>query len=365
MIKQRVLFIIWSFTYGGGAEKILANIVNNLNREQYDIEVLEYYHSDIGKEELKENIRILPPIIDSTDKRIISRIRNKIINKLVYICPRTIRKHFLNKKYDVEVSFNYLIPSFLLNRKSTKLISWIHSSIDDLKYDKKNKDRQKKYLSKVDAIVAISNKTQQSITDLFPDFSSKVYKIYNGYDFSKIRFKKMDVEPFDILFCNRLDDNKNPLFFLDVLKYLKDYGLCFSVKILGTGVLSEQLQRKIALYGLEKNVKMMRYIKEPYEYYNACKIFCLTSKAEGFPTTIVESMFFGKPFVTTPVGGVEELSCNGKCGFIENTVESFAMSIVKLLHDATLYEEMSMKCCAEVSKYSLSNQIENIEKILK
>ena len=79
MIKQRVLFIIWSFTYGGGAEKILANIVNNLNREQYDIEVLEYYHSDIGKEELKENIRILPPIIDSTDKRIISRIRNKII----------------------------------------------------------------------------------------------------------------------------------------------------------------------------------------------------------------------------------------------------------------------------------------------
>ena len=53
MIKQRVLFIIWSFTYGGGAEKILANIVNNLNREQYDIEVLEYYHSDIGKEELK------------------------------------------------------------------------------------------------------------------------------------------------------------------------------------------------------------------------------------------------------------------------------------------------------------------------
>ena len=30
-MKKKILFIIWSFTYGGGAEKILANIVNNMN----------------------------------------------------------------------------------------------------------------------------------------------------------------------------------------------------------------------------------------------------------------------------------------------------------------------------------------------
>ena len=53
MKKKRILFIIWSFTYGGGAEKILANIVNNLNRDKYDIEILEFLHSNIGKEEVK------------------------------------------------------------------------------------------------------------------------------------------------------------------------------------------------------------------------------------------------------------------------------------------------------------------------
>ena len=54
MEKKRILFIIWSFTYGGGAEKILANIVNNLNRDKYDIEILEFLHSNIGKEEVKD-----------------------------------------------------------------------------------------------------------------------------------------------------------------------------------------------------------------------------------------------------------------------------------------------------------------------
>ena len=36
MSNKKVLFIIWSFTYGGGAERILANIVNNLDHAIYN-----------------------------------------------------------------------------------------------------------------------------------------------------------------------------------------------------------------------------------------------------------------------------------------------------------------------------------------
>ena len=43
MKKKKVLFIIWSFSYGGGAEKILANIVNNLDYEKYDIDVRKIF----------------------------------------------------------------------------------------------------------------------------------------------------------------------------------------------------------------------------------------------------------------------------------------------------------------------------------
>lgn len=364
MEKKRILFIIWSFTYGGGAEKILANIVNNLNRDKYDIEILEFLHSDIGKEEVKDYVKILPPIIDATDKRICARIKNRVLNKLVYIVPGLIRKMYLNRCYDVEISFNYLIPTFLLNKKSKKLISWIHSSINDLKDDSRRRNIQKKYLTHVNTIVAISKQTQQSISDVFPEFSSKICRIYNGYDFSKMSLNNRKINHFDLLFCNRLDDNKNPLFFLDVIKCLKDKGHNFSANILGTGILSEIVAERIIKYGLEDTVKMEGYMKNPYDYFNACSIFCLTSKAEGFPTTIIEAMYFGKPFITTPVAGTEELSCNSRCGIVVNTIEEYVNAIIRILTDSGLYNSMSERCSKEVLNYSLSNQIESIETLL-
>ena len=42
-MKKKVLFIIWSYSYGGGAERVLTNIVNNLDPSKYEIDILEYY----------------------------------------------------------------------------------------------------------------------------------------------------------------------------------------------------------------------------------------------------------------------------------------------------------------------------------
>ena len=44
--KKKVLFYLWSFSLGGGAEKILATIVNNLDPDKYDIDILEMEHFD-------------------------------------------------------------------------------------------------------------------------------------------------------------------------------------------------------------------------------------------------------------------------------------------------------------------------------
>ena len=52
MKKKKILFIIWSFTYGGGAERVLANIVNNLDKNRYDIDIIEYWHTNINNEEI-------------------------------------------------------------------------------------------------------------------------------------------------------------------------------------------------------------------------------------------------------------------------------------------------------------------------
>ena len=45
-----------------------------------------------------------------------SKIKRKIVNIMIYICPSLVRKKYIKKQYDYEVSFNYLIPSFLLSK---------------------------------------------------------------------------------------------------------------------------------------------------------------------------------------------------------------------------------------------------------
>ena len=363
MKKKKVLFIIWSFSYGGGAEKILANIVNNLDYEKYDIDVLEYLHAD-KMEPVNGNIKILPPIVDITRQDMFSKIYNKLRNSaLIKLFPGLIRKMHLRKTYDVEISFNYLIPTFLLSRNSQKRIAWMHGSIYDLEENKRLKNKQRKALSSVNKIVAISNATEKSIASVFPEHKDKIIKIYNGYDFSGM-VPEGTVTDFQLLYCNRFDENKDPLRFIRIVKRLNDLGLSVTAKMLGTGDLFNEAVRLIRDYKLEAQIECVGYKKNPYAYYKHCKVFCLTSHSEGFPTTLVEAMYFGKPFVSTPVAGTDELSNNGLCGFIEDNEDAYIDRIVQLLKDQNLYKMMSGNCRNHALDYSLDKQIRTIEKYI-
>ena len=98
MKKTKILFFLWSFSLGGGAEKILSTIVNNLDSEKYDIDILEIEHFDKGYEPVDDNIRILKSWQDYRQSKlkraILWRIRKFFpIQKLFY------RLH-LNAFYD-------------------------------------------------------------------------------------------------------------------------------------------------------------------------------------------------------------------------------------------------------------------------
>lgn len=366
-MKKNVLFIIWSFTYGGGAEKVLANIVNNLDSNKYNIEILEYCHSDIGKEYVNDNIILHNPIIDETNKSFWGKVKNRlIIPALTKYAPSVVRRFFLNKTYDIEVSFNYMIPTFLLNRKSGKLVSWIHGSIEDLNDRPKLIKRQKKYLDKVDRIVPISENTEKSIVNLYPEYIDKITRIYNGYDFNKMECAiagHQELEKFDLLYCGRMDQNKNPFMFVDVVDSIIKKGKKITAYILGSGILEEEVKERIVGLGLSDNIQFVGYVKNPYSYFQKSKIYCMTSYSEGFPTVLVEAMKFGKPFVTTPVSGSKELSLESKCGFVADNKEAYVDCILRLLTDQDIYNSMSEACLSHVKEYSLEKQISNIEQL--
>ena len=385
-MKKKVLFIIWSFTAGGGAEKILANIVNNLDSEKYEIDVWEYQRFNISKEEIASSIRLISPAIYEIDinenilKNTLKRVNNKVINKIMNTDPRLLRKIFLKNKYDIEVAFNYQIPTFLLTtNKNKKKFAWIHSSIEDLDYRKYNEndnnrvrkqyDMQKVAFSNCDKVIAISKVTEESILSLYPEQKDKIVRIYNGYDFEKI-YKKSNLfrvdksEKFRLVAIGRLCKQKNFKLLLEAVSVLVNYSIDFELLILGEGPERNYLEKYINEKSLNNYVKLLGFIENPYPYIKSSDLMCLSSIAEGFPTVLVESMALGVPFISTDVAGADELSCNGSCGVISlYEPQIYAEDIIKLINKPEEVNKMSLMCKEEILRYTLQNQIKNIEEL--
>ncbi len=60
---KKLLFITWSISYGYGTEKSLADVLNRMEKTQYDISILPLFKNS-DSTIFNENINILDPLID-------------------------------------------------------------------------------------------------------------------------------------------------------------------------------------------------------------------------------------------------------------------------------------------------------------
>ena len=85
--------------------------------------------------------------------------------------------------------------------------------------------------------------------------------------------------------------------------------------ILGKGKNYNKIKNFITDNNLHTNVKLLGFKENPYPYIKLSDIFVLTSKFEGLPNVLLESIFLKKPIISTdcPTGPKEILS-KGKYG---------------------------------------------------
>lgn len=369
--KLKLLFIPYTFSNGGGAEKILQMLVNNLPVEKYCVSIQEV--ENFGKKlEINDEIRIKQSFWGQSlfDKFFYST--NYFL--LVYF-PKLLKKIFLLDNYDVVITYNYQLPSFMLPAFThEKKIAWFHGDLYDLDEPLKKWERQKQHSSwkNTDKIVTISNKSQKSLIDIFPDFSEKSLIIHNGIDLKSLYDKSN--ETIDLQFAKensivcvgRLDENKNFLLVLKAVSILKKEGLNCNIIFVGEGSQKDLLQNEANALYLSDNIFFAGFQTNPYKYISRSKILCVSSLSEGWPTVVMEAMALGIPFVTTPVAGAsDELADNGRCGLVAGYDEKeYAKAVKKLLIDEKLYQQMSENCKEKVKQYSAEKYAENFMKLL-
>lgn len=365
---KKLLFVIYTFSLGGGAERVLSDLVGNLDREEYEIDILPYADYGVKQESLPEGVTLLPSIVDMQTA---GKAKKAVTYFLAHFFPCVLRKRHIRKKYDVEVSFNYQIPSFLVKAsKGTKAVMWNHGVMDNLKTDKLGFLLQKRSFKRATKIIAIAEDTKDSIVRLFPEFSHKVDVVYNGIHTERILESADEASPItlntpSVVFVGRLEDAKQPLAVLEAVKLLKDRNKTVSAYFLGQGELKEELNDKIREWGLEDTAFLLGYQRNPYPLFRQCDAVCLLSKAEGFPTVFAEGMTLGKPFISTPVGGVREMSDNGNCGVIVNTPAECAEAIEAIVLDQAVNAQMGENCRKHIANFSMERQKVRLQELFE
>ena len=364
--KKKVLFFMWSFSLGGGAEKILSTIVSNLDLSRYQIDILEMEHFDKGYESVPEGVRILKPY----KKKSYGRVIDAILWRFRIYFPTLVRNWLVRDEYDIEVSFTIMNPAFPFSkRKEVKKIAWIHGSIEAFLKEEQAHYRNNHFeqLNHADKIVAISKKTRESIEIVYPMFQNKIQTIYNGYDFTSLLAKSEEIslvvlEENSICVIGRLEALKGTDRVLEVFNELQNEVNDVHLYYIGSGEQDKFLKEEVERLQLQNKVHFLGYQKNPYSILKQSKVLLSLSKQEGFSGAVVEAVTLGVPFVSTNVGGALELSNDGQFGEV---IDSDQEAIQALKEYITGKRKIAEYYSEFIQTFTVEKQLQQIEELFQ
>jgi glycosyltransferase involved in cell wall biosynthesis len=146
---------------------------------------------------------------------------------------------------------------------------------------------------------------------------------------------------FPILFAGRLDDQKDPLFVLEVAQAIDRFwnsSLVPRFYIAGNGPLSDRVAAEVVSRRLGERVVRLGWVTDLADRYAAAKLIFLPSRWESCGLVLLEAAAFGCPAVAARVEGVPEVVRDGHNGllFDQGDVEAASRQIARLAGDEPL-----------------------------
>lgn len=364
---KRILFLIHDLG-SGGAEKVLVNLVNNMDRKRFDITVMSLFDVGVNKQFLAPHIHYI-----GCFKHMFPG--NSHVMKLM--SPTALHKWLIRQHYDIEISYlegpSARVISGCTDPK-TKLFCWIHSTISSTKeFAQSFRSLREAYVcyERFEKIICVS----QGIRTAFCNISGMENKcsiLYNTIESEKILKESCE----QAVELNA--EKKVKLITVGTLKQVKGYdrllriasrlnreGFDFQLYILGTGPMQGKIEEFVRRNGLYNKVALLGYQTNPYKYVKKCDLFVCSSYSEGFSTAVTEALIVGTPVCTVDVSGMKEmLGENNEFGVVTiNSEEALYQGIKRLLNNRTLLDEYCIAAKKRGEMFSTKNTVNAVEQM--
>jgi len=388
MIKKIKILYISRTSKFTGAENILLDIVNNLNKDIFYPIVVLPDSRGLFYEKLKQlnaNIFVIKmPFLRVTYNPFLwiwFFFSILIINfRFIFIFKKNMIDIVVC--HTIQEAIYVFIPCKILRRK---LIVCFKNIL--------NKRWKKKIRAKfcevfTDKIIAVSKKAAEDFTL----FTSKSYQndkmvrvIYDGIDYGKYMksFKEtnalskyFDKNDNDFLIINigNLTELKGQLLLLEAIATKKLSSVSFRVLLIGEIYHKSDLAYKEKLINfidrnnLKEKVFLLGYQKDIRNFVNSSDVLIHCPVIDdALPRVILEAFCFKKVVIATRVGGIPEMVIDNKNGFLckvdKNDLASKIFYVYKNIKKLSLVKNMAINTAKE--DFSLKNQMVEVEKVYR
>ena len=328
-MMKRVCFVIPSLDVGG-TERQLLYLIKGI-AEHFEVLVICTRAEGAWAGDVRRigRVKVLG-LRSGWDPRLKSRLR-KLFQRYK---PDIVHSYMFGFDYPVNVAARAEnVPVVISSRR--QIATWKRT---------RHVRHQRKGNALVDAIVANSHEVAEFASKQEGESIERYTVIFNGIDIerfnsstnlSEIRKRyRVPIGPKIIGIVANFSPVKDHTLFIQMAQRLLERRSDLHFVMVGTGPLVDETTASIELSGLKEFFTRISTISELPDVYRMLAVCVLTSKAEGFPNVIMESLASGTPVVAANVGGIPELIEHGVTGMLVNTREpdDFADSVEEYLN---------------------------------
>lgn len=366
---KSICFVIHDLSVGG-AEKVLVNLVNNMDQTKFDISVIALFGGGVNEQFLKPHIHyraVFPKVFPG----------NSRLMKL--LTPDQLHRLCIKAHYDIEVAYLEGPSARIVSGcpyKDTKLVSWIHVEQHTQKLAAqsfRSFDESAACYSRFDKVVCVSEYVKKDFLSIYPQLQD-VQVLYNTNETAQI-LEQMN-EPIE---DKSFDNNDIKLCGVGKIVPVKGFdkmarihcrlrkeGYLIHSYVLGVGDDREKIEQYLREQGEENSFTFLGYQTNPYKYVHRCDLFVCASIAEGFSTAATEALIVGTPVCTTDVSGMKEmLGEHNEYGVVtENSEEVLYNGIKQLLNDPQLLAHYKEQAQIRGRVFSTEHTVKSVEEML-
>lgn len=374
-MKKKVAFYIESMIVGG-AEKVLIDLVNNLDPNTFEVWVIAVFKKSVYSnyefqfsEQFNAHVKYTFLIDNSIQWKytVFNFLFNKVNKKWLY-------SFLVKEKFDLEIAFYEGLPTLLVSNsvQNSQKIAWLHTHQSRLYKNCSQAVIQKTFndYSRFNKIIGVSESVCHSFKEIFPQLNAIC--CYNPIDENKIIAlshaevkDSNNTDALSFVAVGRLIEIKGFDRLINVFHRIKNLGYCFNLHIIGDGDLKYALQNKIDTLQLSNEIKLLGFKTNPYPYMVKADALICSSFQEGLNTAVIEALILNIPVISTDCGGMEEIIQAGRSGIIcENNEEKLFEALVKVCQNPSILEEFDLFIKNNTFKFSLKETMHEIEKQL-